>query len=196
MSKRYVGGFITATFDPLAAPPVPVLIFPPPASIAAGLYKRTYAGYFADNVNFFATATPATYGANPATSVQTTEIIEPATDDGTSFSVQWLGYFKATTTETYTFYTSSDDASFAWVGNTAISGFTTTNAVVKNGGDHGNQEASGTIDLVEGNYYPIRIQFGENSGGDVCTFSYSSPTIAKTTDVTGKVFYNTATNGL
>ena len=23
----------------------------------AGLYKRTYAGYFADNVNFFATAT-------------------------------------------------------------------------------------------------------------------------------------------
>ena len=161
----------------------------------AGLYKTTYAGYFSDSVSFFDTATPTTYGTNPATSVQTTAITESSNNDGEYFSCQWLGYFKPTTSETYTFFTSSDDASYAWVGTNAQTGFTTTNAIVKNGGAHGNQEASGTIALTAGVYYPIRIQFGEAGGGDVMTFNYSTPTITKTTNVTGLVFYNTSTNG-
>ena len=127
--------------------------------------------------------------------MQTTAISEPSSDDGSNFSCQWLGYFKPTTSETYTFFTSSDDASYAWVGTNAQTGFTTTNAIVKNGGAHGNQEASGTIALTAGVYYPIRIQFGEAGGGDVMTFNYSTPTITKTTNVTGLVFYNTSTNG-
>jgi hypothetical protein len=161
----------------------------------AGLYKTTYSGYFNDVPSFFATATPASVGGNPATSVQITSIFEPATDDGSFFSCQWLGYFKPTTTETYTFFTASDDASYVWVGATAISGFTTANAVVNNGGAHAVQEASGTIALTAGVYYPIRIQFGEAGGGDAMTFNYSTPTITKTTTVTGLVFYNNTTNG-
>ena len=82
-----------------------------------------------------------------------------------------------------------------WVGSNAITGFTTANAIVNNGGAHGNQERSGTISLTAGVYYPIRIQFGEAGGGDVMTFNYSTPTITKTTNVTGRVFYNAATNG-
>jgi hypothetical protein len=160
----------------------------------AGLYKTTYSGYFADNVSFFATATPQAFGANPATSIQTTTISEPATDDGSSFSCQWLGYFKPTTSETYTFFTSSDDASYMWIGANAQTGFTTANATVNNGGLHGTTEKSGSITLTAGVYYPIRIQFGELSGGDVLTFNYSTPTITKTTNVTGLVFYNSATN--
>ena len=161
----------------------------------AGLFKTTYAGYFNDVPSFFATATPTTYGSNPATSVQTTAISEAATGDGTNFSIQWLGYFLPSTTETYTFFTSSDDASYVWVGSNALTGFTTANAIVNNGGAHGNQERSGTISLTSGVYYPIRIQFGEASGGDVMTFNYSTPTITKTTNVTGRVFYNPTTNG-
>ena len=161
----------------------------------AGLFKTTYAGYFNDVVSFFATATPTTYGTNPATSVQTTAISEAASDDGSNFSCQWLGYFLPSTTETYTFFTSSDDASYVWVGSNAITGFTTANAIVNNGGAHGNQERSGTISLTAGVYYPIRIQFGEAGGGDVMTFNYSTPTITKTTNVTSRVFYNAATNG-
>jgi hypothetical protein len=161
----------------------------------AGLYKTTYAGYFNDVVSFFATATPTTYGTNPATSVQTTAISEAASEDGTNFSCQWLGYFLPSTTETYTFFTSSDDASYVWVDSNALTGFTTANAIVKNGGTHAAQERSGTISLTAGVYYPIRIQFGEASGGDVMTFNYSTPTITKTTNVTGRVFYNSATNG-
>jgi len=161
----------------------------------AGLYKTTYAGYFADNVSFFATATPTTYGTNPATSVQTTAITEAASEDGTNFSCQWLGYFLPSTTETYTFFTSSDDASYVWVGSNAITGFTTANAIVNNGGTHAARERSGTISLTSGVYYPIRIQFGESGGGDIMTFYYSTPTIILTATVTGRVFYNPATNG-
>ena len=160
-----------------------------------GLFKTTFAGYFADDVSFFATATPTTYGTNPSTSVQTTSISEAASNDGSNFSCQWLGYFLPSTTETYTFFTASDDASYVWVDSNAISGFTTGNAVVNNGGAHGVQERSGNIALTAGVYYPIRIQFGEAGGGDAMTFNYSTPTILKTTDVTGRVFYNPSTSG-
>lgn len=160
----------------------------------AGLYKTTYTGYFDDDVNFFATAKTGTVGTNPATSVQTTAITEASSDDGSNFSCQWLGYFKPTTTETYTFFTSSDDASYVWVGNVAKIGFTTGNALVNNGGAHGDTESSGTISLTSGVYYPIRIQFGEASRGDVLTFNYSTPTITKTTNVDRLVFYNSTTN--
>lgn len=172
-----------------------VSIIPETITYTAGLYKTTYAGYFNDVVSFFATATPTTFGTNPATSVQTTAISEAASDDGTNFSCQWLGYFLPSTTETYTFFTSSDDASYVWVGSNALTDFTTANATVNNGGAHGNRERSGTISLTSGVYYPIRIQFGEIGGGDVMTFNYSTPTITKTTTVTGRVFYNAATNG-
>ena len=161
---------------------------------SAGLYKTTYAGYFADVVSFFATATPTTYGSNPATSVQTTSISEAATDDGSNFSCQWLGYFLPTTTETYTFYLASDDASYLWVDANAISGFTTANSTVNNGGAHGVVEKSGTYAMTAGVYYPVRIQFGEAGGGDALTFNFSTPTINKTTNVTGLVFYNPITN--
>ena len=172
-----------------------IRIIEQPVPYVAGLFKTTYAGYFNDVPSFFATATPTTYGTNPATSVQTTAISEAGSDDGSNFSCQWLGYFLPSTTETYTFFTSSDDASYVWVGSNAITGFTTANAIVNNGGAHGVIERSGTISLTAGVYYPIRIQFGEASGGDAMTFYYSTPTIILTTTVTGRVFYNPATNG-
>lgn len=155
----------------------------------AGLYRTTYSGYFADSVTWFATATAT------ATTVQTTVIEEPNGDAGELFSMQWLGYFVPTTTETYTFYLSSDDASYLWIGNNAVSGFSTANSTVNNGGLHGVVEVSGTASLTANVYYPIRIQYGENTGGDVMTFNYSTPTIAKTTNVTGLVYYHPATRG-
>jgi hypothetical protein len=184
----------TRTITPTITP-TNTLTPTPTSSFSAGLYKTTYSGYHNENPAFFATATPTTFGANPATSVQTTSITEPGTDDGTNFSCQWLGYFKPTTTETYTFFLSSDDGSYLWIGANAQSGFTTANSNINNGGAHGNQEVSGSVSLTAGVLYPIRIQFGEIGGGDIMTFNHSTPTITKTTNVTGKVFYNPSTNG-
>jgi hypothetical protein len=152
-----------------------------------GLYRRRYTGYFADDVNWFATATQV------AADVNTSPITDG--DHGELFSIQWLGYFLATTTETYTFFTTSDDASYLWVGATALSGFATANATVNNGGLHGAVEQSGTAALIAGTYYPIRIQFGENTGGDVMEVRISTPTIAKTTDLSANIFYNIYTTG-
>lgn len=154
-----------------------------------GLYRKTYSGYYNDDVNFFTTASVTSQG------VQLSPIQDPATDDGDNFSKQWIGYFKAPTTEIYTFYLSSDDASHMWLGNNAVSGYLTGNATVNNGGLHGATEKSGSVALVANTYYPIRIMFGEQAVSDVMDFNYSTPTISKTTNMTGKVFYNTATNG-
>jgi hypothetical protein len=153
----------------------------------AGLYRTRYTGYFADSVTWFATATAE------VTTVQTTVIEEPISEDGNSFSMQWLGYFVPSTTETYTFFLNSDDASYLWIGSNAVSGFSTANATINNGGLHGPIEVSGTAALTADVYYPVRIQYGENGGGDVMFFNYSTPTIGKTTDVTGRVFYHPAT---
>ena len=159
-----------------------------PSGDTAGLYRTTYTGYFADDPAFFATATVSSAAVNLSPIGDGDPGFEP-------FSVQLLGYFKPTTTETHTFFLNSDDASFMWLGATAVTGFTTANAFINNGGVHGSVEVSASIALTAGVYYPIRIQMGNQSGGDVLDFNYSTPTIVKTTTVTGKIFYNSATNG-
>ena len=83
------------------------------------------------------------------------------------------------------FYTSSDDASYLWIGPNALSGFTAANALVNNGGLHGMVEKSRTISLIAGQFYPVRIQFGEQGGGDNMIVSFSNPVLAKTTNGAG-----------
>lgn len=152
-----------------------------------GLFTRGYSGYFNDVPTWFATATQTTQAI--ATSLEV-----PAYP--TTTSLQALGYFVPRTTETYTFYTTSDDASWLWIGNNAITGFTTSNAVVSNGGLHGGVEQSGSIALTAGVYYPIRIQYGNNAVSGMLSVSFSTPTIAKTNNFTDLIFYNANTNGL
>lgn len=152
-----------------------------------GLVQSIYNGYFGDNVNWFSTAT--------RTSSATVTIISDNAVPGTT-SYQYNGYFKPTTTELYTFYLASDDAGYLWVGANAVTGFTTSNATINNGGEHGTVEVSGTVNLIAGNYYPIRIQSGNNGGPGVVSVSFSTPTITKTSALAGGVYYNRATNGL
>ena len=61
----------------------------------------------------------------------------------------------------------------------------TSNAVVNNSGLHGTREVSGTIDLVAGKLYPILVYFGENTGGDQITVSFTPPGGTKTSDGAG-----------
>jgi hypothetical protein len=154
---------------------------------AQGLYYRRYSGYFNDNVSWFATASLV------AEQVMTSPISDGFSGD--LFSVEWLGWFLSAYSETHTFYTTSDDASYLWVGPEALSGFTTSNAIVNNGGLHAPQERSGSIALVANTYYPMRIQFGENTGGDDMSVSVSSSSIGKTTNLSPYIFYNTNTKG-
>jgi hypothetical protein len=161
-------------------------------TFAANIWRTDYEGYFADTPSFFDTAalkaSPNNYNGTDTT------ISEASLLNNTS--IQYKGYFLATYTGTHTFYLNSDDGSWLWIGTTALSGYTTSNALVKNGGLHGLAEVSATISLVAGTYYPIRIQFGNGPAGPGQLFaSYAHSGQAKTQVWTGKVFYNTATNG-
>jgi hypothetical protein len=161
-------------------------------AFASNIWRTDYEGYFNDVPSFFATAAlkaaPDDYNGTDTT------IAEPSLLNNTS--IEYKGYFLATYTGTHTFYLASDDGSFMWVGPTALTGFTTANALVKNGGLHAVVEVSATISLVAGTYYPIRIQFGNGPAGPgALTASYEHSGQAKTSTWTSKIFYNTATNG-
>lgn len=126
-----------------------------PAITDQGLRVSVYSGYFADDVNWFAPRTPTTTTtAYPFLSGTTTEGI----------SYQWLGWFKPLVSATYTFQTISDDASYMWLGNNAVSGFTTGNALINNGGYHNSQTVEASITLAAGFYYPVRLQWGNYQG--------------------------------
>ena len=161
-------------------------------AFASNIWRTDYEGYFNDTPSFFATAAlkaaPNDYNGTDTT------IAEPSLLNNTS--IQYQGYFLATYTGTHTFYLASDDGSWLWIGPTALTGFTTANALVKNGGLHAVVEVNATISLVAGTYYPVRIQFGNGpSGPGALTASYAHSGQAKTSTWTGKIFYNTATNG-
>lgn len=150
--------------------------------------KRDYysTGYYNDDPYWFNYETPTD------TTYPTDVISDPfnGSDPPNNFSIRWTGYFKAPTTETYTFYLTSDDASHMWIGPPAKVGWSIDNVFINNGGLHGGQEVSNTISLVAGNYYPIQVLFGEYGGGSILTFSYSTDTIPKTTDLTGLIYYS------
>lgn len=151
-----------------------------------GLKGVKYQGYYADNLDFFNTATTqadAIFDNNLFTAINTTT---PGQDLDETYSVRFYGYFTATETSTHTFYTESDDASMLWIGNAqeTFSALETRrtvgNAIVDNSGTHGLEERSGSIALVIGESYPIVVYFGEYSGGDQITVSFSALGIDKT----------------
>lgn len=87
-----------------------------------------------------------------------------------NFSVRWTGQVQPLYSETYTFYTVSDDGVRLWVNGTQV---------INNWTDHPATENSGTITLTAGQRYDIRMEFYERSGGAVARLSWSSSTQAK-----------------
>ena len=151
-----------------------------------GLWRITYTGYFNDNPGWF----DANFANNQGFGFASANITVGVAPANTSY--QWLGYFVARYTDTYTFTTMSDDASYVWVGDVAKSGYTVGNALVNNGGTHGVTTATGTINLTAGVYYPIRIQYG-NGGGPGSLICYAEST--NTSGFIDQVFCNPIHDG-
>jgi hypothetical protein len=156
--------------------------------VADGLIGTRYDGYFADNFTFFNTAISEpnpNFETNPFIAI-TSATAGSNYDD--TFSVQWLGYFKASTTGTYTFSTTSDDSSWLWLGNASESTEallrrrSDANELVDNHGTHPARTQSGNIALTANQLYPILVYYGEASGGDVITVSFTPPVGIATTD--------------
>ena len=87
-----------------------------------------------------------------------------------TFSVRWTGQVQPQYSETYTFYTNSDDGIRLWVNG---------QLVVNNWTDHGPTENSGPIALVANQRYDIVLEFYENGGGAIAQLSWSSASQTK-----------------
>jgi hypothetical protein len=81
------------------------------------------------------------------------------------FSARWTGQVEALFTQTYTFFTTSDDGVRLWVNGQQL---------INNWTDHGPTENSGTIALSAGQRYDVRLEFYENGGGATATLSWAS----------------------
>jgi hypothetical protein len=171
-------------------------------TLAAGVYERTYDDYFGqlgagpydDQLTY--TTTIVNGGATVTAQSAKTSISRLGTvAESTSYTA--YGYFLAPATGQFTFYINSDDASYLFLGDGAdiANNVDLDNATVANGGRHAAQERSGTFNLVSGEYYKLFAVFGNDTGPGTAEFSYAGPSIAKTSDFTGRLFYNTATNG-
>lgn len=136
-----------------------------------GLAGTRYINYHNDDPNWFITATKYNTTGTPVVSTD----INRFTSNADQYSWLWTGFFKASTTGTYTFQTCSDDGSWLWIGAVAASGYTNSNATVNNGGGHGVTCRDGNASLVANTYYPIRISFGEGGGGDEITVNFKVP---------------------
>jgi hypothetical protein len=150
------------------------------------------------------------YGAGlyGPTGVDLSPISAAASNNNSALANIWIGYYRPSSSSVFTIgiqsLWSSDSPShgqysrgYVWIGDTAISGFTTNNALVSSN----NSTNTNTIPLTMGVYYPIRIEWdyylpystnvftGYDSNGSMA-FSVNG-----SSSVSGAIFYNTATNG-
>ncbi|MBT9393824.1 T9SS type A sorting domain-containing protein [Hymenobacter sp. NST-14] len=175
-------------FSPSAATyTIPLVAPAPPANCgpaygggapSSGLSANYYPGYFADNLNFFATTTPGLTRIDPQLNFGGSSwgnIVPPATGTATNpnqFSTRHRGSVYVPATGAYTFYLTSDDASFMWIDGNAFSP-TVANAFINNGGLHGSRTVQNTVTLSAG-LHNVLVYYGEDGGGDVLTLEYSS----------------------
>jgi alpha-L-fucosidase len=85
------------------------------------------------------------------------------------FGFAYTGFIRVPETGVYIFFTSSDDGSRLYIGDSLV---------VDNDGLHGMRETRGVIALAAG-LHPIRVAFFEKTGGDDLLVSYQSPRIKK-----------------
>ena len=166
-----------STFQARLAPGVNV-------SYQPGFYRRTYSGYFGGTTTWFDTATLT------ATNKIVGSIADAAIPTTTSY--QFLGYFKAPYSETFTFTLASDDKSNLWIGSNAVSGYNGGNTLIKSNVDTN----SNTIVMVAGQLYAVRLQVGNGPGPGSVSLSVQSSSLALTSDLTQLCLFNPNTLGI
>jgi hypothetical protein len=101
------------------------------------------------------------------------------------FAVRWSGQVLADRTETYTFYTQTDDGARLWIDGVQL---------VDDWNDHGIVENSGAINLIAGRKYDLKMEYYDNGGSGFARLLWSSPSTPKAVVPADKLF--PPTNGL
>ena len=155
----------------------------------AGLKRQDFSGYYSDQPSFFVNKFPTSDTSITNISGITT---------GEYSSDRYFGYINPTSTTTYEFKTTSDDASHVYIGDvdqTVDSLFKEVEAnrgaklVVNNGGWHGTQTQSGSKSLTSGQRYPIIIYYGNAPTQTTMTFEWRESGGSYSTNLSG-IFTN------
>jgi hypothetical protein len=144
-------------------------------NVLSGLWRLDYDSYWRGpeysnlDVSWFDSQTPVSGVA--VDSIELPLGVPPNT------SYQWLGYFRAPNTANYIFTAAGDDSSALWIGDKAITAYTIDNADILN--IDNNDTPSDPIALTAGQYYPIRVIYGNGPSGGYFELSwqddYESP---------------------
>lgn len=128
-------------------------------------YDEAPGGFTLDNL-------PTSGVANGiATSFDVSAIQTTHSIDASTFTIIFTGYIRISTTNSYTFYTNSNDGSRLYIDDVLI---------VDNDGLHAAQERSGTVSLNMG-YHVLRVEYFQGNDSKSLSVSYASSSISKTT---------------
>ena len=98
-----------------------------------------------------------------------------------TFSARWVGKILPQYSETYTFYANTDDGVRLWVNNQLI---------IDNWIKPNTTEVSGSIDLISGQKYDIKMEYFEDRGRAVAELRYASPSTPKQIIPSSQLFIN------
>jgi hypothetical protein len=145
--------------DPITPPQPPT---PPIAGKGNGLKGE----YFKDRDwdNLVLTRTDATVNFNWGSTAPDAQV------GADKFSVRWTGQVLAQHSETYTFYTNTDDGVRLWVNGQQL---------VNDWQDHSTAENQGKIFLEAGKKYDIKLEYYEHGGDATAQLLWSSNSQAK-----------------
>ena len=87
-----------------------------------------------------------------------------------AFAVRWTGQVQPRYSQTYTFYTTTDDGVRLWVNGVLL---------IDHWTDQGGTEWSGAVALTAGQKYDIRMDYYENGGAAAAQLRWSSPSQVK-----------------
>jgi hypothetical protein len=132
---------------------------------SSGLLKKKYSGTFVLDPTWFAANAGNLIETSTVSTIQSTDL-----EVFDAFSFEFTGYFVPPTSANYTFKAHADETFVFWIGAKALSGYTYANKDMYgdfNGTFSEQQTQSFTIALTAGQFYPIRIQWGNSAGWGV-----------------------------
>lgn len=142
----------------------------PAQSTTIGGGDGAYGQYFNDTNGVHLSGTPALTRIDPTINFTWNGAQPDPAIGGTNFSVRWTGEIQAPTTDTYTFYTESDDGVMLTInGQEIINDWTT----------HGVTEDSATVHLVAGQFYTFELDYFQGTGPSQMQFLWANSTISK-----------------
>jgi hypothetical protein len=138
------------------------------SGLKKGLSFKIITGFYNSNPKFFSNS-KENYNSTLATKFDS---IQNATNNSginyTSYSIEWYGYLKPTTTGNWRFTLNTDTTSLLWIGDIAINDYENINAFINTKGSNSN-----TLKLNANKHYPIRIQYGNETLNEQNKFSFS-----------------------